>query len=224
MKTSASARVIYPLADGRAILYHSAKKNKPMTMENNSNTQAQLRSNGGGQPATKPTTTRVSLRCQALAEEWFPTVSEEVRRNGQPVFPNVNALASSLNYGFRKGLIDGEQEDHNAAVWIERESAVNYIASYVDAAKESDSGRVRMTGTRPAKPKRDAQRKQQRLLATKDSVDAAFGEAYILMCNDQLFTIGRQPTVAHARQAALKKIGAKLYRPDATGELMEVGA
>jgi hypothetical protein len=30
MKTSASARVIYPLADGRAILYHSAKKNKPM--------------------------------------------------------------------------------------------------------------------------------------------------------------------------------------------------
>ena len=38
MKTSASARVIYPLADGRAILYHSAKKNKPMkTNEDDSN-------------------------------------------------------------------------------------------------------------------------------------------------------------------------------------------
>ena len=38
MKTSASVRVIYPLADGRAILYHSAKKNKPMkTNEDDSN-------------------------------------------------------------------------------------------------------------------------------------------------------------------------------------------
>jgi hypothetical protein len=195
-------------------------------MKTNETTQAQPRSNGGGLAAVTTTNNgqRVSLRCQAFAEEWFPTVSEEVRKNGQPVFPSVNSLASSLNYAFRKGLIDGAQEKHNASIWIERESALNYVASYVDAAKLSDSGRVTMVGTRPAKPKRDAQRKQQRLLATKDSVDAAFGEAYILMCNDQLFTIGRQPTVAHARQAALKKIGAKLYRSDATGELVEVGA
>ena len=193
-------------------------------MKTNETTEAQLRSNGGNQSATKSTATRVSLRCQAFAEEWFPTVSEEVRKNGQPVFPSVNSLASSLNYAFRKGLIDGAQEKHNASIWIERESALNYVASYVDAAKLSDSGRVTMAGTRPAKPKRDSQRKRQRLLATKESVDAAFGESYILMCNDRLFTIGRQPTVAHARQAALKKIGAKLYRPAATGELVEVQA
>jgi len=41
MKTSASARVIYPLADGRAILYHSAKKNKPM--KTNETTQVKLK-------------------------------------------------------------------------------------------------------------------------------------------------------------------------------------
>jgi len=196
-------------------------------MKTDNNTEAQPRSNGHGHQAVTTTTTnsrRVSLRCQAFADEWFPTVCDELRSNGKPVFPTVKALASSLNYGFRKGLIDGEQESGNAAVWIERESALNYVANYVDAAKASESGRVRMVGTRPTKPHRDARRKQQRLLATKESVDAAFGESYLLVCNDQLFSLGRQPSITMAHRAALKKLGAKLYLPHAnSGEMLEVG-
>ena len=167
---------------------------------------------------------RVSLRCQALADELFGAVKGELRSNGKAVFPDNAALASGLNYAFRKGLIDGAQEKPNAPIWLERESALNYIATYVEAAQASESGKVVMAGTRPAKPARDARRKRQRLIATKKSVDATFGESYLLRVGEQLFNLGRQPSVESARLAAFQKIGGQLYRSDGSDELVKVEA
>lgn len=89
-----------------------------------------------------------TLRPARVAAIIYPVVEDDLRANGEPVFASCAAMERNLIYAFSKGLISG-RKTASRAVWMEFESALSYVTTYVEVAKTSDK-RVSMPRKTPA--------------------------------------------------------------------------
>ena len=124
-------------AGSRAIQQQIAEKNKPMK-QTKSESQTGLITSGEAK----------LMRPARVAKMLYPAVREELRGNNEPVFISIDALERNLCYAFSKGLITGQKKS-NRELWMNWQSALDYVTAYCTAAKTSKA-KVYMPRIKPA--------------------------------------------------------------------------
>lgn len=173
------------------------------------------------------TTSDTTVRINSAANEIWPAVKGETRGNGKVVFPHLDALTSNLTRAFHKGLITGEQHKEGAVIWVNRNSALDYIAGYVELAKASPNAKIHLPFRRKnARPsgKVDISKYAQQ---PGTPVQPETGHQYSVVMGGEIIPLldeGRPATCLTDKCAALmalKQLQVGLYR-EINGKLVRV--
>ena len=173
--------------------------------------------------------TSTTVRINSAANEIWPAVRGEIRGNGKVVFPNLDALTSNLTRAFHKGLVIGEQHKENSVIWVNRDSALDYTAGYVELAKASLNAKIHLPWRRKnARPKGqvDISKYAQPGTPVRQQEEEA-GSHYSVVMGGEIIPLLRDgrpvkcPTVQCAALKALKQLQVGLYR-EINGKLVRV--
>ena len=81
--------------------------------------------------------TQINIRLKAAATELWTLMEDRKRKNGKPVFKNLQAFVSNLTRAYHHGLIRGHSPNRRM-IWLERDSALAYVRAYAKLAKRSN--------------------------------------------------------------------------------------
>ncbi len=81
--------------------------------------------------------TQINIRLKAAATEIWSSVENQKRKNGKPVFKNLQAFTSNLTRAYHHKLIRGYSPSKRV-IWVERDSALAYVRAYVAVARMSN--------------------------------------------------------------------------------------
>lgn len=179
--------------------------------------------NGGQQnPTPQRTFDARSYRPKRVADIIYPIVKDDLRGDGEPVFTSPVTLERNLIYAFAKGLISGKKQS-NREVWMEFESALSYVTTYVELAKTSKK-RVYMPKQKPGQVEirvsTTPTAKGRQLIEAMDEVHASQPVSqFVLQKGDLLVDIVKDvdgdtlfDSADNAAKAALSGLGYTLRR------------
>jgi len=121
-----------------------------------------MKTNTTNQPELSINEQPTLIRIRQAARELWPLVRHEKRSSGAPCFSSLDSLSSQLNTAFRKNLIPGQREKKRI-IWLDKESATNWVCRYCEMAKASKGLTVTKMKPRINRPKANGGPAKERL-------------------------------------------------------------
>jgi len=175
-----------------------------------------------------PNTNSVQVKPNAMVAELWPLVEDEKKQNGTPAFANRHSLGSFILRGYHGKWIEGSQPNGKAySVWVDKQETIDHVLTYIDKVKLTNKVRFGKRRRRVAQPSGVTLSVSPVVAAVKwhnDRICAGHKtQQYFLSVDGKMFNLGDHEYPVCAAAAALKQLGAQVFRSSATtGELKEV--
>jgi len=172
-------------------------------------------------------TNRVQVKPNDMVADLWPLVEDEKKQNGSPAFANRHSLGSFILRGYHHNHIEGSQPNGKShSVWVDKQQTIDHVLSYIDKVKLTNKvrfGKRRKKAAQPESVTMSVGPVVAAAIEQRTGSPKPWQQQYFLSVGGKLFNLGGHEYPLYAAKAALKQLGAQVFRSSATtGELKEV--